>query len=145
MCTDPDTMSSADHALRSCRTPSKPGEDARNQHQTMSSNLPHPSFTARVIETIRGIPVGRVATYGQIAALAGNRRAARQVVRILHTQSRKESLPWHRVVNREGRIALGAEQGGAEQRQLLAGEGIEFDQTGRIDLERFLWIPKRQA
>jgi methylated-DNA-protein-cysteine methyltransferase-like protein len=103
------------------------------------------SFTTRVVEAIRNIPVGRVATYGQIAGLAGNRRAARQVVRILHTQSRAEELPWHRVVNREGRIALRAESGGAEQRRLLEREDVEFDRAGRIDLERFLWTPDRQA
>lgn len=99
------------------------------------------AFTTRVVEAIRSIPAGRVATYGQIAGLAGNRRAARQVVRILHTQTRAEELSWHRVVNREGRIALGTAQGGAEQRRLLEGEGVEFDRAGRIDLERFLWIP----
>lgn len=107
--------------------------------------MPQHSFTTRVVEAIRNIPAGRVATYGQIAGLAGNRRAARQVVRILHTQTRAEELPWHRVVTREGRIALGTEQGGGEQRRLLEGEGVEFDRAGSIDLERFLWAPDRQA
>jgi methylated-DNA-protein-cysteine methyltransferase-like protein len=111
----------------------------------MPSIMPQHSFTTRVVEAIRNIPAGRVATYGQIASLAGNRRAARQVVRILHTQTRIEGLPWHRVVNREGRIALAATQGGEEQRQLLESEGIEFDRAGSIDLERFLWIPDLQA
>lgn len=107
--------------------------------------MPQHSFTTRVVEAIRSIPAGRVATYGQIAGLAGNHRAARQVVRILHTQSHKEELPWHRVVNREGRISLRTELGGEEQRRVLEGESVEFDQTERIDLERFLWAPDRQT
>ena len=62
----------------------------------------HQTFTTRVIEAIRSIPAGRVATYGQIADMAGNRRAARQVARLLHACSHTQGLPWHRVVNREG-------------------------------------------
>ena len=97
------------------------------------------SFTDRVIDAIRSIPAGRVATYGQIAAMAGNRRAARQVARILHACSNAHGLPWHRVVNREGRIALRPSQGYEDQRLLLENEGVDFDGIGRIDLERFLW------
>ncbi len=97
------------------------------------------SFTDRVIDAIRSIPAGRVATYGQIAAIAGNRRAARQVARILHACSHAHGLPWHRVVNREGRIALRPSQGYEDQRRLLENEGVDFDGTGRIDPERFLW------
>ena len=99
------------------------------------------SFTTRVIEYIRAIPVGSIATYGQIAAMAGTPRGARQVARILHSCSQQEDLPWHRVVNREGCISLTPLQGGEEQRQLLEGEGVEFDHRGRIDLQRFLWLP----
>ena len=73
--------------------------------------------------------------------MAGNIRAARQVVRILHTCSATEGLPWHRVVNREGRIALKPLRGYEEQRRLLEEEQIEFDHTGGIDLGRFLWRP----
>jgi methylated-DNA-protein-cysteine methyltransferase-like protein len=80
-----------------------------------------------------------VATYGQIAALAGNPKGARQVARILHSCSHGEGLPWHRVVNREGRISLGQLQGEVEQKELLEREGVVFDRTGRIDLTRFLW------
>ena len=98
-------------------------------------------FTAAVIELIREIPEGKVCTYGKIAEFAGNRCGARQVVRILHTCSQKEQLPWHRVINREGRIALRPMEGYEEQRQLLEHEGIQFDETGRIDLNRFLWNP----
>ena len=100
----------------------------------------HP-FTEKAIECIQAIPAGRVATYGQIAAMAGTPRGARQVARILHSCSKQEDLPWHRVVNREGRISLNALQGGKEQWQRLEKEGVEFDLAGRIDLKRFLWRP----
>ena len=101
------------------------------------------AFTQRVIELIHAIPEGRVATYGGIATSAGNPGAARQVVRILHTCSKKNKLPWHRVVNREGRIALKPFQGYEEQKYLLELEGIEFTSTDRIDLERYLWTASR--
>lgn len=96
-------------------------------------------FTIAVIEAVRAIPKGRVTTYGGVARMAGSPRAARQVVRVLHTLSRKEGLPWHRVVNREGRIALASHQGGDEQRSLLQGEGVGFAEDGRIDLQAYLW------
>lgn len=98
-------------------------------------------FTSSVIELIREIPKGKVCTYGQIAAHAGNPRGARQVARILHSCSEKESLPWHRVINREGRIALKTMEGYETQQQLLEHEGVEFDESGRIDLNQFLWQP----
>jgi methylated-DNA-protein-cysteine methyltransferase-like protein len=104
--------------------------------------MPQPPFTRRVIDTIRAIPKGTVATYGQVAALAGNRRAARQVSRILHSSSRKHELPWHRVVNREGRISLPLGRGGDRQRTLLEAEGVRFDAAGRIDMNTHQWRPQ---
>lgn len=98
-------------------------------------------FTLKIIDCILAIPHGQVATYGGIAAMAGNRRAARQVVRVLHTFSESKGLPWHRVVNREGRIVLPEHQGHDQQKALLVQEGVEFDHLDRIDLERFLWLP----
>ena len=103
--------------------------------------MPRQPFTARVIELIRTIPEGKVATYGGIAAMAGNPRAARQVARILYSCSETEGLPWHRVVNREGRIALKTEWNYDEQEARLVREGIVFSGSGRIDLERFRWQP----
>lgn len=99
-------------------------------------------FTKRVIEVIRAIPHGKVATYGGVARLAGSPRAARQVVRVLHTCSRSEGLPWHRVINKEGRISLADMQGGDTQRNLLSREGVLFDEADRVDLEHFLWQPE---
>ncbi len=99
------------------------------------------SFTEEVIACIREIPEGKVATYGGIAALAGSPRAARQVVRILHIYGAKEDLPWHRVVNKQGFIALKPMQGYEQQRELLEDEKITFDAEDRIDLGRYLWQP----
>jgi len=97
------------------------------------------SFHDRVIAAIRAVPRGKVATYGQIAAFAGSPRAARQVVRVLHSSSRKHKLPWHRIVNSRGRISLKPGQGYEEQRARLISEGIEFSDDEGIDLARFLW------
>lgn len=98
-------------------------------------------FTERVKDTVKKIPEGRVATYGQVAACAGNHRAARQVAWILHTSSRKHGLPWHRVVNSRGCISLKPERGYERQKALLQTEGIMFGEDGSIDLERYLWSP----
>jgi methylated-DNA-protein-cysteine methyltransferase-like protein len=98
-------------------------------------------FTVNVKKLIMQIPVGKVATYGLIAAHAGNPRAARQVARILHSCSKKDNLPWHRVVNRQGRILLKPFQGYEIQYALLQGEDIVFTEENSIDLDRFLWVP----
>ncbi|MCJ7508400.1 MAG: MGMT family protein [candidate division Zixibacteria bacterium] len=97
------------------------------------------SFTRKVKEIIKKIPRGKVATYGQIAAYAGNHRGARQVVWILNSSSRKEKLPWHRVINRKGQISLKPNCGYEIQKQLLQKEGIKFDKSDAIDFERYLW------
>jgi methylated-DNA-protein-cysteine methyltransferase-like protein len=97
-------------------------------------------FTERVVHLIRSIPRGRVASYGQVAALAGFPAAARQVVRLLHSLSGKEHLPWHRVINSKGTISLTGQEYDL-QRSLLEREGIEFGLGDCIDLKRFLWRP----
>jgi len=91
---------------------------------------------------IKSIPRGRVATYGQIAAMAGSPMAARQVVRILHTSTKKDKLPWHRVINSKGTISLEPGFGYEEQMSLLKKEGVKFDITGKVDFARFLWDGK---
>jgi len=98
-------------------------------------------FTSAVKDLINQIPEGRVCTYGIIAACAGNPKAARQVARILHACSKKDGLPWHRVVNRNGKISLKPSHGYDVQRQLLEGEGIVFEPKEIINLEVFLWMP----
>ena len=95
-------------------------------------------FTEKVIQIILSIPEGKVMTYGQIAALAEGPRAARQVVRILHSMSRKHSLQWHRVINSKGEISLKGE-GFLQQKHLLEREGVEVGAKGSIDLKKFLW------
>ena len=97
------------------------------------------SFSQRVKDVIKKIPQGKVATYGQIAALAGNPCAARQVVWILHSSARKDKLPWHRVVNGKGQIALKPKQGYEIQKEMLLKEGVKFDKNDTIDFDRYLW------
>jgi len=99
----------------------------------------HLSFSDEVVAVIKTIPRGKVATYGQIAGLAGNRLAARQVVRVLHTLSAREKLPWHRVVNSQGTISLPPGRGRELQKRLLEDEGVVFSSGGRIDFSVFLW------
>ena len=98
-------------------------------------------FEDRVKTLIQAIPRGRVATYAQIASLAGNYRAARQVARVLHSSSEKDGLPWHRVINSRGGISLRRGRGFEEQRRRLRNEGVAVGRSGRVDLERFQWEP----
>jgi methylated-DNA-protein-cysteine methyltransferase-like protein len=89
---------------------------------------------------VRKVPRGRVATYGQIAELAGLEGHARQIGYALHNLPEKSSVPWHRVVNAKGEIS--ARTGGDShelQRLLLEAEGVEFDGKGRMDLKRYRW------
>lgn len=94
-------------------------------------------FTENVIHIIKRIPEGKVMTYGQVARLAGSPRGARQVVRILHSMSKKYQLPWHRVINSKGEISL--KEG--EQQFLLESEGIEVSPSGVISLEEYQFEP----
>ncbi len=92
----------------------------------------------KIYEVVRNIPKGKVATYGQVAFLAGNPRWARVVGYALHVNPEPGVIPCHRVVNREGKVAPGFAFGGeGVQRQLLEAEGIVFEQDGRIDLEKY--------
>lgn len=99
-------------------------------------------FTQTVIEIIKQIPSGKVMTYGQIAKLAGSPRGARQVVRILHSMSKKYQLPWHRVVNAKGQIAIKDEATYQEQMLNLEAEGIEIGINDTIDLKEYKWTPE---
>ena len=97
-------------------------------------------LSSRIIGLIRKIPRGRVAAYGQIAVMAGAPNGARQVARLLHSSSGKHRLPWHRVVNSQGRISLPPGGGQELQKSLLEAEGVRF-QDGRIDFSKFGWRP----
>ena len=104
------------------------------------SQLERRSRERRIYAVIRRIPEGRVATYGQVAAIAGLPRGARQVGRAL-SRLEEEEVPWHRVVNAQGRISARASPGIVEplQKQLLEKEGVSFGSGDRIDLERYRW------
>jgi len=99
-------------------------------------------FTEKVISIIEGIPAGKVMSYGQIARHAGSPRGARQVVRILHTMSEKYDLPWHRVVNAKGEIAIKDEEGSFEQKQRLEGEGVVFLGEYKVNMEQSRFDPE---
>jgi methylated-DNA-protein-cysteine methyltransferase related protein len=100
-------------------------------------------FTRNVREVIRSIPKGRVATYALVAALAGNPRAVRGVVWILHSSSEASGLPWHRVINSRGTISLPRGRGFEEQRGRLIAEGVAVSPAGKVDLARYLWEPRK--
>ena len=100
----------------------------------------HPNRLA-IYAVVADIPHGRVATYGQVAALAGLRGQARQVGYALAATPESLELPWHRVINARGGVsARKRTMLHMLQRQLLEAEGIEF-QGGRVDLGRFRWDP----
>lgn len=96
-------------------------------------------FTQDVIKIIKNIPVGKVLTYGKIAKLAGNPNGARQVSWLLHSSSKKYNLPWHRVINSQGKIALKTQDGQDYQKILLEKEGVEIGSTNKINLRKYLW------
>lgn len=80
-------------------------------------------------------------TYGQIARLAGSPRGARQVVRILHSMSKKHNLPWHRVINAKGEIGFTHDESFTIQKLSLQGEGVEFINVRTVDLEKHQFHP----
>jgi methylated-DNA-protein-cysteine methyltransferase-like protein len=97
----------------------------------------------RIYRIVRQIPRGRVATYGQVADLAGLDGHARQVGYALNALPDSMKLPWHRVINARGEVS--ARSGGDShelQRHLLEAEGIVFDGRGRVDLKRYGWRTK---
>jgi methylated-DNA-protein-cysteine methyltransferase-like protein len=98
----------------------------------------------RIYRVVGRVPRGHVATYGQIAELAGA-SGPRQVGYALHALPEGHDLPWHRIINARGMISLdtGGLGGGNLQRALLESEAVVFDHRGRIDLKRFQWKPKR--
>ena len=93
-----------------------------------------------IYEQVKRIPRGKVATYGQIAMLAGNPRWSRAVGYALHANPDPENIPCYRVLNRFGGLAPAFAFGGAEQQaKLLRAEGIEVRDDSTVDLEKYLW------
>lgn len=107
---------------------------------------PHPTY-ARIYAVVDRIPEGRVATYGQVAALAGMPGQARLVGYALHSLPDAADLPWQRVINARGEVSRRSGPGWQEgyQRHLLEEEGVAFDSRGRVDLATFRWDPQPAA
>lgn len=103
-----------------------------------------PPFAKRVYELVRQVPYGKVVSYGGVAAMLGQPRAARAVGWALrNTPDSEEPVPWWRVINRNGEISIkGAFPGPRLQRELLEREGVEFDGRGRVDWDTFGWEPR---
>ncbi len=100
------------------------------------------NFKQRVISCAKQIPRGRAASYGQVAAAAGNPRAARQVGGILRTLGPGSKVPWWRVINNQGYISIKGNWNADKnlQRELLAGEGIEVSDDFRVDMKKYRFI-----
>ncbi|WP_337008110.1 MGMT family protein [Pantoea sp. AS142] len=96
------------------------------------------TFQQRIWQIVAAIPPGRVATYGDVALLAGSPRAARQVGGVLSRLPEHTTLPWHRVVNRHGTLSLQGDRL-LRQRDALETEGIEMSDDGKLDLETYRW------
>src|SRR5438270_5300990 len=97
------------------------------------------AFRERVEELVAQIPRGRVMTYGQIAALCGNARAARIVGGIAHFGN--PDLPWQRVVNKQGGLAAGYPGGRGGHKQVLEAEGVKVSEDYRVDVDKLIWWP----
>jgi methylated-DNA-protein-cysteine methyltransferase-like protein len=96
----------------------------------------------RIYAVVRRIPRGRVATYGDVAGLAGLPGRAREVGWALHALDAESRVPWQRVVNAKGEVSLRGEPAAARvQRALLAREGVRFGPGGRLDLAKRRWRP----
>jgi methylated-DNA-protein-cysteine methyltransferase-like protein len=105
-----------------------------------------PDTNTRIWQVIALIPAGSVATYGDVARQAGMPGAARRVGHSLRRLPQDTKIPWHRVINAQGRISL--PEGTASryiQRTRLEAEGIVFRNSGTVDMSRFRWVPERQA
>ncbi len=95
----------------------------------------------RIYSIVRRIPLGRVATYGQIADVAGLRGHARQVGYAMHALPEHTAVPWHRVLNAKGEVSRRSVPGSEnEQRLRLEREGIVFNSRGRVDLKKVRWL-----
>jgi methylated-DNA-protein-cysteine methyltransferase related protein len=97
----------------------------------------------RIYAVVRRIPRGRVATYGQVAALGGMRGRAREVGWALSALRTESAVPWQRVINARGEVSgRGEPEASRVQRALLEREGIAFSRSGRVDLAAYLWRPR---
>ena len=102
-----------------------------------------PGYRERVYQIVRTIPRGRVMTYGQLAEILGEGYTPRTVGFVMHASGDK--TPWHRVINAQGACSTGkVVLPHDKQRRMLEAEGVIFNERGRCDLEKYLWIPETQ-
>lgn len=95
----------------------------------------------KIYEVVKRIPKGRVASYGTVAAMAGNPRWARVVGYALHVNPEPGKIPCHRVVTKKGEVSKAFAFGGENmQRTLLSEEGVEFLEDGRVDMKKYGWM-----
>ena len=105
---------------------------------------PDPKYRERVYRIVRKIPRGKVMTYGQIAYMLGEGYTPRTVGFVMHGAD-EQNTPWHRVINSQGRCSTGRiVLPSDKQQRMLQREGVKFDNSGRCDLEVFLWQPRRR-
>ncbi len=103
--------------------------------RTVMKKILDEKLVYEILSAVGEIPKGKVASYGQIAALIGREKNARLVGRVLKMSAFYGDFPCHRVVNHAGRTA----PGWAQQRSLLENEGVEFKPNGCVDMKRFMW------
>lgn len=108
---------------------------------------PRSHLYEQIYQIVALIPPGKVATYGQIAELLGLFGRARQVGYALFRVAPDSKIPWHRVINAQGKISYSGRRQGSDdlQRLLLEQEGISFDHQERVDLQRYGWQPQMNA
>jgi methylated-DNA-protein-cysteine methyltransferase-like protein len=110
----------------------------------MKKEQPDRNYRERVYKIVRRIPRGKVMTYGQIAYMLGEGYTPRTVGFVMHGAD-ENSTPWHRVINSQGRCSTGRlVLPSDKQQRMLEREGVIFDQSGRCDLESYLWQPRRR-
>lgn len=113
---------------------------SRSKSATRSKRIQMSEFTLKVLAVVKKIPRGKVATYGQVATLAGKPHAARGVGWILNSCSETHRLPWQRVLNSQGKISFHPKLWQyTEQRRLLQKEGVQFLNKDSLDLQKYQW------
>ncbi|MGB3202576.1 MAG: MGMT family protein [Nodosilinea sp.] len=97
----------------------------------------------RIYAVVRQIPRGKIATYGQIAELAGLVGKPRLVGYALYRVDTRSDVPWQRVINAKGEVSESTRRNGSDymQRAMLEDEGVVFDHRGRVDLNHYKWRP----
>jgi methylated-DNA-protein-cysteine methyltransferase-like protein len=105
---------------------------------------PDRQYRERVFRIVRRIPRGRLMTYGQIAYMLGEGYTPRTVGFVMHGAD--DRTPWHRVINSQGRCStMGIVLPPDKQQRMLENEGVKFDKSGRCDLEKLIWKPRRAS